>query len=130
MIIYDFSFNDIKLSEKNGYITSNNDEINQLVPSYTIVTHTVPNVGEEKFIKKVKNPYEFRMELFFKEISSVTEIKNWLDVSTPKKFKFIPDLCGVGEIYVNLVDSLIPEIYEENGKYNVLVTVKFKEFVV
>lgn len=130
MLIEDFSFNGIKLSEKNGYLTKNNDEINQLVPAYTIVTHTVPNVAEEKFIKKVKKPYEFRLELFFKEISSVAEIKNWLDTTTPKKFKFIPDLCGVGEIYVSLVDSLIPEIYEADSKYNVLVTVKFKEFVV
>lgn len=130
MLIEDFSFNGIKLSEKNGYLTKNNDEINQLVPSYKIVTHTVPNVAEEKFIKKVKKPYEFRLELFFKEIDSVTSIKNWLDTTVPKKFKFIPDLCGVGEIYVSLIDSLIPEIYEADGKYNVLVTVKFKEFVV
>ncbi len=130
MLIEDFIFNGIKLSDKGGFLTSNNDELNQLVPSYEIVTHSVPNVGEEKFIKKVKKPYAFRLELFFKEISSVAEIKNWLDTTAPKKFKFIPDLCGIGEIYVSLVDSLIPEIYEENGKYNVLVTVKFKEFVV
>ena len=129
-MIYDFVFNGIKLSEKNGYLTKDNDEINQLVPSYEIVTHSVPNVEEEKFIKKVKKPYEFRLELFFKEIDSVTSIKNWLDTTTPKKFKFIPDLCGVGEIYVSLIDSLIPEIYEADGKYNVLVTVKFKEFVI
>ena len=79
MLIEDFSFNGIKLSEKNGYLTSENKELYQLVPSYTIVEHTVPNVGETKFIKKVRNPYEFRLELFFMDIPTLTEIKTWLD---------------------------------------------------
>lgn len=130
MLIEDFSFNGIKLSEKKGYLTSENKELYQLVPSYTIVEHTVPNVGETKFIKKIRNPYEFRLELFFMDIPTLTEISSWLNTDTPQKFKFIQDPCAIGEINVTLVDYITPEVYlNENNRYNVLVSAKFKEYV-
>ena len=64
------------------------------------------------------------------DIPTLTEIKAWLDTDTPKKFKFIQDPCGVGEINVTLVDYITPEVYvSENNRYNVLVSAKFKEYV-
>jgi len=131
MFIYDIMFNGIALSDMGGYLTSNNDELNQLVPTYEIITHTVPNVGEEKFIKKIKKPYEFRVEMFFKEIDNVVSIRKWLDTSSPQEFLFIPDICEVGKLKVILSDYIIPEVYPGEGDtYNVIVSAKFKEYVV
>ena len=69
--------------------------------------------------------------MFFKEIDNVVSIRKWLDTSSPQEFLFIPDICEVGKLKVILSDYIIPEVYlGEGDTYNVIVSAKFKEYVV
>lgn len=128
MLITDFMFNRKKLSEMGGVVTSENEEIYKLTPTYTIITHRVPNIGGEQFIKKIRDPYEFSIKVFFEKIRDPEDIRLWLDTAEPKVFRFIDDICNVGDIKVSMTDYAEVDMYQNGVFYSILATISFKEY--
>lgn len=126
MLINDFTFNGIKLSEMGGILTSDNDEIYSLRIPRQNVTHKVPFVDGELFIKSVVEPLEFRVEVFFEDIETLLPIREWLNVDEPKLFCFDNDICGIGEIECIVDDISDIAVYEnEYDTMSVIFGIKF-----
>lgn len=136
MIFYDdFKYGDKLLSEMKGVIKTqdNNGQLNTLVPKYKIISSDVPNVAISKFIKKIREPYEFNLSLFFEDVTNeeLLDIKAWLDKDKPAEFYFIPDIHGVGRIKMITSSYVQSELYygSKPDTYCAVITLTFSEFI-
>lgn len=126
MVIYDFMFNGKSLSSMGGELTEDNEDIYGIMIEKESITHKVPFVDGELFIKSVIKPISFRVEMCFPDISSYYKIGNWLNVSEPTSFTFIPDFCGTGTLQC-IVEEKPEVVLKENtdGGITAIVGAKF-----